>query len=627
MRRRYPWHLTLLGALLAPAAVIPAALPPSITADPLVIPDCRLAVIERQDVPSQRDGVLLFVGTEIKDGEQVPVDRLITVKVGGQEKKYRRLREGDRVEAGQLVALLDDRLARDEWAIKKGQVVVNEAELAAAERARDEAKDRYLTQLKLRSSTAGPATSEEDLGGARVLWYHNHYDAVSKQEAIALARLELHQAETVLGMYEIRSAIPGVIKRVYKNAGEAVRNLEPVIEVRNLGRLRAEGLIDVACLPRLHEGMTVLVEAALPQSREQTFAGNLQDINAVAVGKGQHGPVIAAAAEDGTVRVWDRATRQERRVLRHAAAVRALACTAPAAAARMLLAGTADGSAWLWDLDGPGEQPRHELKAHRGAVTCVAFSPDGRTCATGGEDRRICLWDTATGGLRYEFAPGHLGAVTSLQFPLPSRLLSAGRDNTLRSWAVGERAASPELTLAHRSGDVTQLGGSADGRRALFDQGSALHVVALPTGVPQGVLPGPSAAVNFANLALFSPDGRLVLTAASADGGLRLWRTPEDCARGREVGQLVSPDRSAITSAAFAPDGSFVVAATRSRQVLVWSLPPLEEVERQFPAKLTLVEQAVETSARQVRVWAELPNPDGRLIPGTTVTLVIGPGE
>src|SRR5262249_38721991 len=96
-----------------------AAPPPQPTAPPtssrlandsLLIRDCRWSVIERQEVPSQRDGVLLFVGTEVKPGEQVGPDRLIIVKRGDQETRYRRLKEGDTVEAGQLVALLDDRL-------------------------------------------------------------------------------------------------------------------------------------------------------------------------------------------------------------------------------------------------------------------------------------------------------------------------------------------------------------------------------------------------------------------------------------------------------------------------------------------------------------------------------------
>jgi WD40 repeat protein len=37
------------------------------------------------------------------------------------------------------------------------------------------------------------------------------------------------------------------------------------------------------------------------------------------------------------------------------------------------------------------------IVAHTGWVHTVAFSPDGRTIATGGGDRRIKLWHTETG--------------------------------------------------------------------------------------------------------------------------------------------------------------------------------------------------------------------------------------
>jgi WD40 repeat protein len=585
-----------------------------------------LAAIDKQEVPSQRDGVLLFVGTEIKPGERVAPDRLIVVKNGDQERKYRLLKEGDPVDAGQLIAMLDDRLPRDELAIKKGQVVLAEVDLASAERARDEARDRYLTQMKLRSSAGGPATSEEDLAGAKLIWYRNHCDAVSKKEAISLANLMVHQSQTILGLYEIRTTIPGVIKRIHKHPGEAVRNLEPVLEVRNLRRLRVEGLVGAQHLPHLREGQKAVIQPSQEQSPQQTFIGHLQDVTGVAVSKDS--TLILSASADGTVRVWSRSARREQWMLKHPAPVRCVACTPPGSGANRCLVGGTNGSAWIWDLDKPGDSRLQELKGqHHGPVASVAFSPDGLACVTGSEDHEICLWDVATGKLRYRFPAGHLGAITALHFPLPPRVISAGRDNALRVWTLDERAARLETTLDHRSGDVPQLGVTSDGKHALFDQDNALHALSLPGGASEGALRRASGGNHFSTLALFSPDAGLVLTGGAFEGRLQLWRTPIGASPSCEVRQLISPDRSPTTCAAFAPNGSFLVAATRSRQVLVWPLPSTEEMQRACPVTISLVEQAVESSARQVRVWAELPNPDGRLVPGTTVTMTIYPGE
>ena len=48
-------------------------------------------------------------------------------------------------------------------------------------------------------------------------------------------------------------------------------------------------------------------------------------------------------------------------------------------------------------------------------VTSVAFSPDGRTLASGAIDARIALWDLAT-GRRFATLEGYAGPVKSLLF-------------------------------------------------------------------------------------------------------------------------------------------------------------------------------------------------------------------
>jgi WD40 repeat protein len=53
------------------------------------------------------------------------------------------------------------------------------------------------------------------------------------------------------------------------------------------------------------------------------------------------------------------------------------------------------GEVRLWDVATGKEQAT--LKGHKEAVVCVAYSPDGKTLASGSRDETIKLWDVATG--------------------------------------------------------------------------------------------------------------------------------------------------------------------------------------------------------------------------------------
>jgi RNA polymerase sigma factor (sigma-70 family) len=185
-------------------------------------------------VPSQHDGIIRVIGTEIKPGEKVPPERIVTSLIGDGVKNYRRLKKGDTVEEGQLLARLDDDLARGDVAIHEAKVKTAEADQVTSEKTREEAKSRYDNQLKLYYSNAGGirATSKEDLTGALLTWNKYIYETISKEEAIKVAKQELAQARKILQMYEIRSPSRGVIKAIYKRPGESVKALDTVFLIQ-----------------------------------------------------------------------------------------------------------------------------------------------------------------------------------------------------------------------------------------------------------------------------------------------------------------------------------------------------------------------------------------------------------
>lgn len=599
-----------IGPPLYEARHVTKTAAPRSAVDPLAIGDCRVVVFEKEDAPAQHEGVILFIGTEVADGEVVPADRLI--KVPGDPKRYRKLREGDTVKAGQLLARLEDRVARSEVSIKKGKLAVARAELSAAEKTRDEARSRLDNGLRLNH---GKAIAAEDLAERRLAFEKLQCEVAAKKEAVELARLEQDQAQALLENYEIRSSIDGILKTIFKNPGEAVKSApsyEPVFQIWNLGRLRVEGLVAEQHLARLRVGDSVKVEAPAVVAPRATLVGHLQEVTAICTSA--DGNCIASASLDHTVRIWNLAERREQHVLRQPGAVTALAASPVANAC---ISGGSDGTLRHYNLQAAQPEARVFAERHAGAVQALAFSPDGMLCASGGDDRAIHIWDVNTGDLRYRLL-GHSGAITALGFTPDCRLVSAARDNSLRLWELGRDAGRLLTTLPRRSGDIARPGIATDGQSVIFDpaQDRSLRVLSLPDGRTEQVLTPPSGSGRFATFALFAPQGQSLVTSGATDGRLQMWDL-HDAARAHVTQNLMPDVRVTPTCAAFTPDGRHVVAGTRERQVLVWPTGP---GTKPLCAEITHIERALDS--QQVRVWAELHNPDGRLLPGTVVTLV-----
>jgi hypothetical protein len=642
--------------------------------DQIVIPDARMLSLDRQEVPSEREGQLLIIGTEIQPGEKVPEDKRYTATVGylvtrdGQDptkghywregdplvssqisllkvkKEYKRLEVGDVVRAGQTVAVVDPILALGELQIKIAALNSAESEARASKKTKEEA-ERRVSAMEASMQRVPGSVSRDDYEGARLTASRYREEEVAKGAAVIKTQQELTQANTILTKHEIHATISGDIKVIYKYRGDAVKNLEPVLQIQSRERLQVMGLVDLQNTVRIRPGETeVIVEPSQPLSPKLILEGHLGEVTGVAVSRGLE-PIIVSAGEDATLRGWSLNRGQPLWTFLHRGAIRSVACTGPKAKKNLALAGCVDGSALLFDLDrlsafakGTGKQPEPlALKAgHKGAVHCVAFSPDGTICATGGEDRRIILSNTETGEVLYDVPAFHRAPVTSLQFTPLKQLISAGRDNMLAVWSV--EADKPPVFVKqfeHRGGHVPQLGASPDGKQVLFDvaEGKEIRLLSIESSQLEGVFRNASGTANFTTMALFDPDGLTVLTNGGAEGRLQLWRTPtRESTRAAELRQLVWQQGTA-TSAAFSPDGALCVTGMQDGHVLAWPMPErkrdasgrAELLETPIRSRIKMVEPYLDSANRQVRVWVELENKDNRLPPGATATMVVLP--
>lgn len=75
-------------------------------------------------------------------------------------------------------------------------------------------------------------------------------------------------------------------------------------------------------------------------------------------------------------------------------------------------------------------------KGHSGAITSIAFSPDGKFFVSGSEDFNLVLWETSTGREVHTFR-GHRDTVTSVAFSTDGQyIVSGSRDKTVRIWSI-----------------------------------------------------------------------------------------------------------------------------------------------------------------------------------------------
>jgi WD40 repeat protein len=341
---------------------------------------------------------------------------------------------------------------------------------------------------------------------------------------------------------------------------------------------------------------------------QQRLSGHQGPVNGVSWQP--NGQMLATAATDGRIRLWNLQTYQQRQVF--SAQGSSLNGISFAPNGQMIAAATQNGVVQLWKTTGesivtltPDSVKDSPLNGINGAPTkslttkplnakplnTVAFSPSGDLLAAAGNDRQIRLWRSDSHQLIRTFT-GHQDSIYQVTFSHNGKYLaSASNDRTIKIWSVADGQLLHTLS-GHSDGvygvtfspdDKTLATASADNQVWLWDW-SANRVLFILKGHRDRV-----------NSVTFDPQGQY-LASASNDGTIKLWNRRDGILINNLLGHS---DR--VYQVQFSPDGRQLGSSSADGTVRLWQVQPSKNNSNHTPlSHLAPVNSAVFSSNSQL---------------------------
>lgn len=227
-------------------------------AEPLTIDSVVLRLLEEAEVPAQEGGLLTDVA----------------------------VREGQRVKKGELLAQIDDQVARLAAEAALSQYEIARAKAANDVRIRFAKKALEVSQAELRRSTDSierfpNSVSQSQIDVERLTVQKNQLESEQADHERQVAVLEMNSKENELSAAKAQVArrrivapFDGVVVQIYVRRGEWIEPGEAALRVINVDRLKAEGFVPAALAGSQLAGKSVTLE--IDRASDQSgFAGTI----------------------------------------------------------------------------------------------------------------------------------------------------------------------------------------------------------------------------------------------------------------------------------------------------------------------------------------------------------------
>lgn len=219
---------------------------------PIHVLDCTIKLIDEAILGSGRTGIL----------SQVP-------------------KEGETVEKGKPVVRIKDDVAKATYETAKKEAS-NDVEVRYGEKNRDFEKTAHETLVD--SNKRLPNTVPDlEVKKQRLAFERAELQIQKAEHDFAVAQLKKEEAFSTWEMFKIDAPFDGIVTRVYRNHGEAVREGDPVVEISSTSRVRVEGVVNIKDIWNINKGDLVKVQldikdVDLPEEK-LTFDGKISFVD------------------------------------------------------------------------------------------------------------------------------------------------------------------------------------------------------------------------------------------------------------------------------------------------------------------------------------------------------------